>query len=246
MKNGTIVSGTGRPRHLIPLWVFAALAALACSFAPAFAQGSPRTLDEGGLEKVRWYKAPLEYQIIRGPSVREFGGGESQGGYSTSSSSGAAGPQAQPLPNAGFQSYTSGRLSAPAPSVMPNPAPLPPARLGSTVPAHSLTNQSSKPTPPNLPNGASTNLLGRLFKPQQPPAAKITPAQPIRHLLTSQPEKPASHHLVTARPNDRVPTPQVVQRYGDYPTTSSRAGGGMRTTTSVTGTLKRGALLSDK
>lgn len=126
------------------------LGLLACSAAvqPAYAQGSPKTIDTRGLEKVRWYKAPLQIQILNGPKVTEFGGGSAaSGGYSAgpgSNISGLNGPTG--LPQAGFQSNIIGGApsSAPAPSMVQSPDSRKKAKIPSAANAEPKTSPTKR------------------------------------------------------------------------------------------------------
>lgn len=227
---------------------------LACSAAvqPAHAQGSPKTIDTRGLEKVRWYKAPLQIQILPGPKVTEFGGGSAASGvYAAgpgSNISGLNGPTG--LPQAGFQSNIIGGAPAtpPAPPMVQSPVSLPQAQFRSNVPVRQISQGN------DLPSGASTNLMGKLIKPQQWPA-NVAQASPRHHLL-SQPTGHGARHLANPSnpnvqqlvrgPTEPAPAVQTIKRYADYPTAAGSAYGGSKVSTSVSGKIRRGSLLTDR
>jgi hypothetical protein len=239
--------------------VFVITGALICASAvlPATAQGRPSSTDTRGLEKVRWYKAPLQIQILNGPRATEFGGGSTgSGAYSLQPAGPVSNiPGGGALPPAGLQSnIVGGAPVVAAPAMVQSPASLPQAQFRSNVPVRQISQG------PNLPSGASTNLMGKLFKPQQPPGytAQALP----RHHLLSQPTGRGAVHLpnpsnpnvqpisnvrnIATAPAESGPVTQTVKRYADYPTAAGVSAGASRVSTSVSGKIKRGSLLTDR
>lgn len=223
--------------------------AIACllSGCAAWAQGGPGTFNRNGLEQVRWYHAPLEIQIVRGPTVRVWDGQnlQTQPGLSlppATSASQLVQQSANGLP--ALPGQTPGGPAGPLTT-----APLPVARFASNVPAHNMASQ------PSLPAGYSTGVNGRLLRQvsSRPVIASTQPAK-VRHSFYSPPGHSylgygkSGNVPIRTEPQAALPAQPVdtsIHKYAGYQSYSSgAASSGVITSTSVSARLKRGTLLT--
>lgn len=186
------------------------------SFAPAMMRVPNRP------EQVRWYKAPLQLQIVDPRPILTDTRRSAEQPIAfdipiAPMPDGVVSGSATPLGNTIFIPGVSGiRTSNPMVSNLPN---LQHASFGSNIPPGGLMPSSS------LPAGRTTNMLFGKMCPPAPAAGSAAPS---------------AKRMPAGRP------PVMVAKYSDpgHLVASASASGAMHTTTSVSAKLKRGQLLS--
>ncbi|HEY9869004.1 MAG TPA: hypothetical protein V6D08_07545 [Candidatus Obscuribacterales bacterium] len=208
-------------RNLIALVGFLAGGLFIISANPAEAQGYAQSqgvkVRKDALEKVTWYKHPIEIQILdTTPTIKDF--------RTPASAPGSIDIPLGPVGNAGANAASAtippGGLKlggGPAGFRLESPG-LPKVGFGSNI------NPSKLKPAQGLPSGSSTNLLaGKFAKPAQAtaPAPKMASPRPI----------------IASQPTTKVAT------YQNLPVASVSGGSSLKVTTGVKAVLKRGDLL---
>jgi len=173
------------------------------------------TIRKDALEKVKWYNAPREFQIIDpSPTVRDFRSGPEENGTVTI----PIGPVGS-LRNGKDASNPAGGLRVGTPQVRFLGSDLPNARLGSNI-------NESRLKPGGLPSGKSTNLLAGTPVKQKPALV----AHSERTLAGTRP-------VVAVKPDTKLLTyPSISSGTGSGQT-------GLSTSLTVSAKLKHGSLL---
>lgn len=204
----------------IVVMVGIASAFLLVSFAgPASAQQSMISVRKDAMEKVTFYRSPLRYQYVDdGPIISDHRTPPQAAQMlqlpiaplpeGAMMQPGSIPPGGIPIPGNGVY-----RSSSPMITGLPS---LPRVGFDTNIPARSPVVAR------NLPGGASTNLLGRLYKPQQQSGARAQSARPMAIAAQHEP---------------------AVATYKDNGGGSATQTGWMRVTTQVSAKIKPGDLL---